>query len=285
MNIFLSIVKLIICFLLLLFNVLHLSAQKEEEKKTRGKIKAYEKVITGDFTSQPGMFTVHTSDDKLYFEIPDSMFMREFLMASRIARVSNADKDKGYAGALRRAPVLFQFSHDAKNVYLLVPNIREAVNKESKAVKNAFERNYLAPVLATFPIKAVGPDSALLIDVTDFFAKELPLVTPFASKGKPGKFDKESSFLAKVQVFKKNIELQSYFNYKTNTVPFRTLVNRSLVLLDKEPMMPRLSDRRMNYFSVSKTFFGDISSGAASRKESYIQRYRLTPKNEDIQDF
>ncbi|MCW3804017.1 zinc-dependent metalloprotease [Plebeiibacterium marinum] len=262
-----------------------ISTKAEDEKKTNGngKIKPYEKVITNDFTTQSGMFTVHKSEDKLYFEIPDSIFMREFLMASRIAKVSNPSKGKGYAGELRRSPTVFQFSHDDKNVYLLVPNVKDELGDKSKNIKNAFDRNYLTPVLQTFPIKTIGKDSALVIDVTDFFAKELPIITPFASKGKPGKLDKEASFLAKVQIFENNIELQSYFNWSTNSTPYLTMVNRSLVLLPKKPMIPRLSDRRINYFNSGKTYYED--NGSTSRKESYIHRYRLEPKKEDIQDY
>jgi hypothetical protein len=260
-----------------------LKAEEEKKEKPKGNIKPYEKIITEDFSSQEGMFTVHKSADKLYFEIPDSLFMREFLMASYISQVSNPARGKGYSGELRNNPTIFQFSHDENNVYLLVPNVKDVLNEKSGNIKYAYERNYLTPVLETFPIKAIGKDSALVIDVSDFFANELPLVTPFKSKGKPGKLDKESSYLAEVQVFEKNIELQSFFNWSTNTIPYRTKVNRSLVLLPKEPMMPRLSDRRINYFESSVTFFED--NGSSSRKESYINRYRLEPKKEDVIDY
>ncbi|WP_430936086.1 zinc-dependent metalloprotease [Saccharicrinis sp. 156] len=268
---------------LLVIGSFSVQAEEKKETKTNGKIKPYEKVITSDFTTQKGMWTVHKSEDKLYFEIPDSLFKREFLMASRIAKVSNPARGKAYAGELRVGPVVFQFSHDEENVYLLVPNVKDVLGEKSEDIKNAFARNYMTPVLETFPIKAFGKDSALVIDMTDFFDKELPVVTPFKSKGKPGKLDTESSYLAKVQVFEKNIELQSYFNWSTNSTPYRTMVNRSIVLLDKEPMMPRLSDRRINFFDGGITYFED--NGGTSRRESYIHRYRMEPKQKDIKDY
>ncbi|GAF03026.1 glutamyl- and glutaminyl-tRNA synthetase [Saccharicrinis fermentans DSM 9555 = JCM 21142] len=277
-----KITKLTFIVILIFFNITK-SYAEDDKKSANRKIKPYEKVITPDFTSQVGMFTVHRSEDKLYFEIPDSIFKRDFLMASRIAKVSNPSRGKAYAGELRKNPVMFQLSHDKKNVYLLVPNVKDQLGEKCEDIKNAFDRNYLTPILETFPIKAIGIDSALVIDVTEFFAKELPLVTPFKSKGKPGKLDKDASYLSKVQVFNKNIELQSYFNWTTSSTPYRTLVNRSIVLLDKEPMMPRLDDRRINYFSGSKTYFDDKST--TSRNESYIHRYRMEPKKEDIEAY
>ncbi|MCG8578421.1 MAG: zinc-dependent metalloprotease [Bacteroidales bacterium] len=251
------------------------------DEKNNGKIKPYDKIITSEFTTQTGMLTVHKSEDKLYFEIPESFFMREFLMASYIAKVS--DPSKAYAGELRHNPKVFQLSHDEDNVYLLVPNVKEVLGEKSEDIKHAFDRNYLTPVLETFPIKAIGENNTLVIDVTDFFAKELPIITPFASKGKPGSIDKDASYLAKVQVFENNIELQSYFNFSTKRTPYRTMVNRSLVLLPEEPMMPRLYSRRINYFSGSKRFYED--NGTTSRSEKYIHRYRLEPKEEDVQAY
>lgn len=261
-------------------------AQEEHDEKNTGsnsKTKPFEKVITSSFTSQEGMFTVHYSDEKIYFEIPDSLFQREFLIASQIAEVSNPDNGKGFAGELRRNPIIIQFSRKNNDVFLLTPSDKATITEESGNIKNAYERNYLDPVLETFPIKTYGKDSAVVIDVSDFFASELPLVTPFASKGKPGKLEKSSSYLNKVQVFENNIELQSYFNYSTNSYPFRALLNRSIVLLPKEAMMPRLSDRRINYFSSGKRYF--IDNGYTSVKESYIHRFKLEPQKEDIEDY
>ncbi len=278
--------SIIILLSLLTIGSIFCKAEEDKEEKTNGsngKIKPYEKVITSDFISKTGMFTVHKSHDKLYFEIPDSLFSREFLIASQIAEVSDPDGGKGFAGELRRNPIVIRFSHDDKNVYLLTPNNKEIITDESGNIRNAFERNYLDPVLETFPIKTLGKNSSFVIDVTEFFASELPIVTPFASKGKPGKLDKASSYLDKVQVFEENIELQSYFNYSTNSYPFRALLNRSIVLLPKKTMMPRLSDRRINFFASSKKYF--IDNGYTSVQESYIHRFRLEPKEEDIEDY
>ncbi|MCW3786565.1 zinc-dependent metalloprotease [Plebeiibacterium sediminum] len=274
---------ILIALLISSFSLKASNDNSEKKSYSNGTIKPYEKVITPEYTTYSGMFTVHKSNDKLYFEIPDSLFMREFLIASQIAEVSDPNKGKGFAGELRRNPIVIQFSHDEKNVYLLTPSDKATLTKNSGNIKKAFERNYLTPVLETFPIKAIGQDSTLVIDVTDFFASELPIVTPFASKGKPGKLEKASSYLDKVQVFENNVELQSYFNYSTNTLPFRALINRSIVLLPKETMMPRLADRRMNYFSSSKKFF--IDNGSTSFKEEYIHRFRLEPKTKDINDY
>lgn len=255
---------------------------KADDSKSKTELKDFDKVITDDFELYSGFFNVYKSHDKLYFEIPDSLFMRDMLLSARVAQVS--DPGKAYAGEQRVNPILIQFQRHGDDVFLLLPNTDETADETSGNIKNAYDRNYITPVLETFSIKALGKNnSSVVIDVTDFFAEELPIVTPFASKGKPGKLDKKASYLNKVQAFDKNIELQSYFNYSTSTSPYRALVNRSLVLLDKEPMMSRLADRRISYFSSSKTYFKDNSSGFV--KEDYINRFRLEPKDEDIEAY
>src|SRR3989442_7323496 len=51
-------------------------------------IKPYEKVITKEAKSDPGIFTVYTVKDKTYYEIPKSELGKEFLWVSQIARTT-----------------------------------------------------------------------------------------------------------------------------------------------------------------------------------------------------
>jgi len=62
--------------------------QKKEDKSKPGDIKPYDKVITKDAKTDEGLFSVHTVDDKRYYEIPDSLFNREMLMVSRISKTA-----------------------------------------------------------------------------------------------------------------------------------------------------------------------------------------------------
>src|SRR5690606_4914987 len=62
--------------------------------------RSYTEVITSKAKTQKGIFWIHNQQDKWYFEIPDSMFNRDILVVSRIAK-SSADlraQFYGYAG-------------------------------------------------------------------------------------------------------------------------------------------------------------------------------------------
>ena len=60
----------------------------EAKPKSKNGIKKYSEVITKDAKSDEGLFTVHNIDGKYFFEIPDSLFGREMLMVTRIAKTA-----------------------------------------------------------------------------------------------------------------------------------------------------------------------------------------------------
>ena len=63
-------------------------SSKKEASKKKGDFEPYAKVITKDAKSDPGLFTVHRVDDKYFYEIPDSLFNREMLTVTRIAKTA-----------------------------------------------------------------------------------------------------------------------------------------------------------------------------------------------------
>ena len=47
----------------------------------------YSSVITNEAISSDGVVDIHYVGDKIFYEIPDSLFGRDFLMVSRVASV------------------------------------------------------------------------------------------------------------------------------------------------------------------------------------------------------
>lgn len=263
----------------MLLSITQVNAKEKPNRGTlKGELQPYEKVITKVATTQCGLFKVHQLEDKVYFEIPDSLLERDMLLASRIAQVS--DPSNAVAGEMPKNPIMVKFRRDERNIYLMKEVLNYKLVDGESNLKNAFERNSILPVFETFPIKAVGPDEqSAVIDVTGFFSKEIDQISPFSGKAKPGTLDTKASSVSNIQVFERNIEVQADFNYSSKGNPFRALVNRSLLLLPKEPMMPRLYDRRMNYFSSSQRLFDE--DGEAAENVKYINRFRLEPKPQD----
>lgn len=70
-------------------------------KKTVAKIKPYKEVITEKAITTKGLFKVHKVEDRYFFEIPDSLLDKDFLIVNRIstgAAENRIDQFLSYAG-------------------------------------------------------------------------------------------------------------------------------------------------------------------------------------------
>ena len=64
-------------------------------------LRPYDRVITKDAKSDPGVFTVHRIRDRVYYEIPKDMLGREFLWVSQIASTTAGAGSGGQAAGNR----------------------------------------------------------------------------------------------------------------------------------------------------------------------------------------
>lgn len=260
---------------------------KEEKKE---EMKSYSDLLK-DFKSQKGLFQLHTKGTKLYFEIPDSLLGREFLLASRVSATSN--NKEIVAGQMPRQPLLIKFSKDEEKVYMHVVNSTNVCDENSD-IYASLQRNFLNPIMKSFSIKAVSSDSlASVIDVTKFFSSDEKELNPFKKKsildiifGKTpmsGTYDAKSSAILNSKAFPLNINVRSRLAYTVDSEPFVAELTRSIILLPKTPMKPRISDPRLGFFTEGKVVF-DQNKDKVERIR-YINRWNIEPKDEDLEKY
>ncbi|ULT44956.1 DUF5117 domain-containing protein [Niabella defluvii] len=68
------------------------------------------------------------------------------------------------------------------------------------------------------------------------------------------------------------------------STPLTFELNTSMVLLPKVPMQPRYFDDRIGYFTTQNITDFDVNPRGVDRYR-YIARYRLEPKDEDIEKY
>lgn len=252
-----------------------LKAEKKESKN------GYGKFISKEVLRLTGLFDVLKIDEEYYFEINDTLLGRDMLLASRVAEVSNSNKVA--AGEMRNAPAQIRFSRNNKYVFLHLV-VTDYLADSQDPVKIAVKRTSIDPVLQSFPIEALNGDStSAVINVTKFFSEEIAVVSPFNSKYKAGKLEKESTRIEEVLAFPENIELRTFMNYSNAKYPYSVLMHRSILLLPKVPMQPRYEDKRIGYFSNSQMRFSTDTVGVGSLK--YISRFNIQPKAEDLENY
>ncbi|MBL6445920.1 zinc-dependent metalloprotease [Fulvivirga sp. 29W222] len=260
------------------------SEGKEEKKETR----PYDKIVTNNTISDEGLFLLHQNDDKVYYEIPDSLLGRDMLLVSRISKIA-PNFQGGYINAGSKTGEMIVRWYKKHNNILLKSISYNAIASDSLPIYLSVESNNYAPTLKSFKIKAFSPDStSVVIDATDLFTSDIPSLSALNSEMrkeyKIKKLDAERSFIESAKSFPLNIEVKHEMTYVADEPPSYTktgtismIMNQSMILLPKKPMMGRLYDERVGWFTVSQIDYGSEALKADSK--SFIRRWRLEPKD------
>mgnify|MGYP006072381237 CR=1 FL=1 len=290
---------LLLCSLILAFTFpTAINAQKKkskEEKKAqtqakpkKNKIPKYADFVTSKTKTDEGLFKVHQTDNNYLYEIRKAHFGKEMLLVTRIKELP-AGLGGGYVNAGSKINEQVIVWKEFQNKILLKVKSYNAIANDSLPIYKSVRANNLEPIIYAFDIKTQNTDStAVLIDVTKFFATDIKAITglrdAYRKRYKVKRLDPSRSFINSVKSYPENIEVVQDFtfdadappsNSRTNTITLR--VNQSMIVLPENKMTPRLYDKRVGYFSIGNV---DYSSEALKADDKrYIKRWRLEPKN------
>ena len=242
--------------------------------------KPYAKLIPPTARSSSGLFWTHRVGDTLYFEIPRRELNKDMLLVGRFARASGGNT---YGGDEFTERVL---RWEKQGNRILLRSVTFEITADSTLpVYRAVRQASYPPVVAVFPIESYAPDSSAVIDVTRLYTTNVPEFV-----GARGSLDEKRSFIEHVSAFPDNVEIEATQTSTPENPPesqrtpgpipaTSVLAHWSMVRLPERPMTPRLSDKRVGYFMVSRTDFGTTQQRAVAR--SYIIRWRLEKKFPD----
>jgi hypothetical protein len=254
----------------------------------------YERVITKEAKSQPGIFTVHQIKERYYYEIPASELNKEFLWVNQVARTTVG---VGYGGQALGSRVV-RWERRGNRVFLRSISY-EVVADGAQPIARAVQAANNDTILQAFNIEAFGKDEAPVIEVTRLFSTEVPELSARARLRARG-FDAQRSFVERISAFPTNIEVESSHTYTLPIDPptpgqqgppqpagffgagmrpgsATVVLHYSMVKLPEKPMMPRLYDERVGYFSMQQQDYGKDEQRAPMRR--YITRWRLEKKD------
>lgn len=251
--------------------------------------KPYAEVLTDKAKSKDGLFKVHSLDGKYFYEIPDSLLGREMLMVTTIAKTADGI---GYGGE-RTNTLLVRWDQNGDNVLLKVVSYSNTA-ADSLPIFTAVKSSNLEPILQKFDVKAKAKDGmGVVIDVTDLFAKDVQAIglpQQRRTQFKVTRFDADRSYIERISTYPINIEARYVMTYVANEPPSNSStgsitleMNSSMVLLPEKPMMQRLADRRVGWFSRSVVDYG-LEEQRASRR-TFLDRWRLEVREEDTEKF
>jgi len=295
---------LFMCFLLVLGTPdAHSQIFKKKQKKAtpsaasrgggpkKGGIQPYNKVITKAAKTDKGLFDVHKVDDKHFYEIPDSLFNREMLMVSRIAKTATGI---GFGGGKINTQVLRWEKKDKKVLLRVVSYGNFAA--DSLPIHEAVVNSNFEPVLFAFDIKAKKKDSlapATVIEVGPLFKDDvqaLGMPSFYRTRYRVSRLDGKRSYIESVKSYPLNIEARHVKTYVARSAPSNQSlgsisieINNSMILLPKEQMKRRYFDQRVGWFARGQVDYG--LDAQESKTVRYLDRWRLEVKDEDKAAF
>lgn len=249
--------------------------------------KLYKDVITSKAVTDSGLFTVHRIEDKVFFEIPISIFERDILVVNRIVKgaANNRPFDGllGYSGE-KIGNSLIRVSKGPRNKLFIksISCLERSTDSSENGLYHALYNSNLQPIVAAFDVKAYTADSSsVVIDVTDFINGDNSLFyfDPVVKKNyKLGAIAPDKSYLSKISSYPINIEIQTVKTYVQGEQTATFELNSSIVLLPAKPMKPRYADDRVGYFYNS---YIDFDAPQGAKNTFFITRWRLEPKEKD----
>jgi hypothetical protein len=252
----------------------------------------YEKVITKEAKTKKGIFLVHQIKDKFYYEIPKTELNREFLWNSQIARTTLG---VGYGGQqLTERVVRWELAGNKVHLreinYDVVADPKTPISLAVKAANND-------TIIMTFPVAAFNKDGGPVIEVTRLFSTDVQEIGARQRLGATT-LDATRSTIDRISPYPDNIEVEASMTYtrmptpagaSSSTMPTvigggqmrpgsaTVVLHHSMVKLPEKPMMPRIFDERVGFFTENKMDYSKDEHRAP--RVRYIDRWRLEKKD------
>lgn len=256
----------------------------------RSKMQSYRNVITNNYTTHRGLFSVHQLQDTIYFEIPNSIMHRDIEVINRLV------KGPGGTGVfsgeeLDEHTIEFEKGPDStiRIRYDLIVSQADSGSEIYKAV----EKSNLNPIVISFPIKAFSQDSSsYVIDVSKFLKDKtfVNSIDPGSSISKSVNINGLRDFyIESVHAYPINVEISISKNTESRIpgfppgTPVTLETHTSFIELPEKAMQQRFYDPRVGYFANQVFAFDDHQQKTEDRK--FILRWRLEPKEEDIEKW
>ena len=266
-------------------------------------VKSYKDVITAATLSKPGMFTIHKTEDKYYFEIPDSLLQRDLLLTNWFVKVPGGSPK--YGGEILGTQ-LISFEKGTQNkIFMRLVDVYHTADS-SEVISTAVRNSNIDPIAMVFDVKARGEhNNSSVIEVTDLFQKDNSFS---AISGEVKKLlglttlMGDRTAIKSMSAYPINLEIKTTRTYAASGAPVQmgtaslpateaaksagvvTLeMSTSIMLMPKVPMTTRRFDPRVGYFANSYKVFSDEQRKV--EENVFIVRYRLEPKTEDLEKY
>lgn len=266
--------------------------KKNKKKETTEEVSKtdFEKIASESNLVSRGMFNVYAQDGKYYFEIPVSLLQRDMLVVNKLQRVPFELNDAGVNRGTNYETQMIRFEWNKEEKKIRVRQSRPLPESpENDAITRSVRDNFISPLIADFKLEACNADStSVIIQINDIYdGSETSINNVFDNINLGTSAVKDLSRIMSIKALPNNIVATSELTTKVregmSAVNVTVEVSSSLVLLPEKPMMGRLDDPKVGYFTKDLLYFSDSQQKTEEKK--YITRWRLEPKPENREAY
>ena len=266
--------------------------KKNKKKETTEEVSKtdFEKIASESNLVSRGMFNVYAQDGKYYFEIPASLLQRDMLVVNKLQRVPFELNDAGVNRGTNYETQMIRFEWNKEEKKIRVRQSRPLPESpENDAITRSVRDNFISPLIADFKLEACNADStSVIIQINDIYdGSETSINNVFDNINLGTSAVKDLSRIMSIKALPNNIVATSELTTKVregmSAVNVTVEVSSSLVLLPEKPMMGRLDDPKVGYFTKDLLYFSDSQQKTEEKK--YITRWRLEPKPENREAY
>src|SRR5688572_30414578 len=249
---------------------------------------AYNTVITSAAVTDDGIFKVHRVGDRLYYEIPKAELGKDYLLVTTIKKTTIG---VGYGGQAAGTRVIRWVQRGDRILILDVDY--SVVADDGNPIAQAVGDSNNPSIIRTLNVAAYAPSGDPVVEVTPLFTTDVPEFSVRNRVGGRG-LAADRTFLEKAVSFPENINVEATQTF-TGAEPVAgagrgtgaargmrgssatVVTSYSMVKLPEKPMMARLFDERVGYFTQGLIDYGTEEHRSVQKR--FITRYRLEKKD------
>lgn len=282
----------VFCILFFICSTNFAQKKENETKKDSSNVSDTKKLNYQKFLKEgkvkKGVFNLYTLKDEYYFEIPDSLLSRDFLIVNKVSSVPYALNGHGLNKGMTFETKMVRFYKDtlANKVWVktINPRVQSPIND---AISLSVKDNFIESIIEEFDIEANNADStSVFIKVNKIFnGKEKSFSDLLTNIGLGGSVKTKLSKIETIKSFPENIVVKSTVTTgvkegNSAELPLTIGVTINIVLLPTKIMKPRFDDNRIGFFSIPMEYYSDSQHEVETRH--MITRWNLEPKDKDI---
>src|SRR5229473_2338583 len=171
-------------------------------------------VISSGATTDSGVFIVHRIGEKLFYEIPMTMFGREFLM---VADQRGTVRGVRYAGEEISNRIVV-WERMGNRVFLRIVSYAMRADSD-QPVARAVRLSNIAPIILSFDVASWHtPDSAAVIEATKLFTTDVQELN-LRQAVRVRRMDPTRSVVERARSFPRNVEVSALQTFEVDSVP------------------------------------------------------------------